>query len=60
MGYRSGTMETVANELILDVHGWQLNITIPYNDGGDDGLQANTGIDQLSRRLGAIKIYLAK
>ena len=43
-------METVANESVPDVHGRQLNITVPYNDGRDDGLQASAGLSQLSRR----------
>ena len=43
-------METVANESVSDVHGRQLNITVSYNDGRDDGIQASAGLNQLSRR----------
>ena len=43
-------METAANEFVPDVHGRQLHITIPYNDGGDDGIPASTSLNQLSRR----------
>ena len=49
-------METVANEFVPDVHGWQLNIIVPYNDGRDDGIQASTGLNQLSRRSDTFSI----
>ena len=55
MGYCSGAMEAVTNELVPDVYGWQLNIVVPYHDGRDDGIQASTGFNQLSRRSGTGK-----
>ena len=58
MEYCPGAMETVANELVSDVYGWQLNITIPHNDGRNDGIQTSTGPDQLSRRSGTTILKL--
>jgi len=41
-------METVANEFVFNVHGWQLDIPVPHYDGGNDGIPASTSFDGLS------------